>query len=235
MDQKTLAEDVCLVMDFANKGCKHQIASHTSIVVSSNESLDIGNCFDLLTLRNVAPKQKLSASAEEDLFLTLNHNLSNNSVELRRATLKVLNELFETENYLVSEEANVDQIQMKKFYSGPCMILSKLVEYESIRLAFETDRTRETILRNVEVQVSTGLIPDIYLDTIFHLMIGSLWLKFTPGYAPAMSLIQKIFTMRPERFMGRFLRLLENIGHLTQFVNGDNEELEEFMETQINK
>lgn len=158
----------------------------------------------------------------------MNRNLSQNSIELRKATLKVLNELFETEDYLVLDEANVDQIQIKKFYSGSCKVLSKLLEYESIRLAFETERTRETILRNVEVQISTGLVPDLYLDTVYHLMIGSLWLKFTPGYAPAMSLLQKIVTLKPERFLGRFLSMLDNVGHLTQFVNNDNVELEDF-------
>lgn len=100
-------------------------------------------------------------------------------------------------------------------------------------LAFETERPRETILRNIEVQVQTGLVPIVYLECLFNLMIGSLWLKFTPGYAPAMSLLQKIISLEPERFLGRFLRLLESIGHLTQFVNGDNEELEKFMEGQI--
>ena len=106
------------------------------------------------------------------------------------------------------------------------------MEYEGQRLAFETERSREAILRTIEVQVSTGLVPEAYLDTLFHLMIGSLWLKFTPGYAPAMSLLQKVMQLKPERFMGRFLRLLENVGHLTQFVNGDNAELEQFMVSQ---
>ena len=68
-------------------------------------------------------------------------------------------------------------------------MLSKLLDYEQMKLAFETERPREQILRNIEVQVSTGLVPEAYLDTLYHLMIGSLWLKFTPGFTPAMSLL----------------------------------------------
>jgi hypothetical protein len=78
---------------------------------------------------------------------------------------------------------------VNKFYTGPCPILGKLLEFERIKLAFETERPREKILRNIEVQVSTGLVPEVYLDTVYHLMLGTLWLKFTPGYGPAMSLI----------------------------------------------
>ena len=81
-----------------------------------------------------------------------------------------------------TEKANVDQEQVKNFYSGECAILTKLREYESIKLAFETERTREQILRNIQVQISTGLVPDDYLDTVFNHMIGSLWLKYTPGH-----------------------------------------------------
>ena len=69
------------------------------------------------------------------------------------------------------------------------------------------------------------------MDTVYHLMLGTLWLKFTPGYAPAMSLIQTIMMQNPERYMAGFLRLLENVGHLTQFANGENEDLENFMAT----
>ena len=45
-----------------------------------------------------------------ELFLALNKNLSKNSTDLRKATLKVLNNLFETEDYLSNEttDANVD-------------------------------------------------------------------------------------------------------------------------------
>ena len=84
-----------------------------------------------------------------------------------------------------------------------------------MKLAFETERSREQILRNIEVQISTGLVPPAYLDTVYHLMIGTLWLKFTPGYLPAMSILQVIIAQQPDIFMGRFISLFENIGHLT--------------------
>ena len=123
------------------------------------------------------------------LFQALNQNLSKNSSDLRCATLKVLIDLFETETFLPVEKAKIDHQQVSKFYTGECQILSKLYEYEQIRLAFETERPREKIIRNIEVQVTSGLVPEPYLHTIYHLMIGSLWLKYTPGYPPAMSLI----------------------------------------------
>ena len=43
-----------------------------------------------------------------DLFLALNRNLSKNSSDLRRATLKVLIDLFETETFLPVEKAKID-------------------------------------------------------------------------------------------------------------------------------
>ena len=70
-------------------------------------------------------------------------------------------------------------------------------------------------MRSIEVQISTGLVPTAYMNTVYHLMIGSLWLKFTPGYVPAMSMIQHIITQMPELYMPKFLSLFENIGHLT--------------------
>ena len=87
-----------------------------------------------------------------DLFLALNRNLSKNSTELRKATLKVLDSYFATELYLTDADlARVDSDQVKKFYTGECKMLSKLLEYEHIKLAFETDRPRASILRNIEV------------------------------------------------------------------------------------
>ena len=108
LDCKALAEDVDLIIDVQNKGNVEKIASHTALVVSSNEELAIDNCHDLTTLRSLSPKSKLCVADQEDLFLTLNKNLSKNSVELRRATLRALVQLFETEDYLVGEEATVD-------------------------------------------------------------------------------------------------------------------------------
>ena len=144
----------------------------------------------MLILRSFKATKKLRVSANSDLFLKLNTNLSKNSTALREATLDVLNELFFTEHFVTShEKATVDLDQARKFYSGECTILAKLLEYERIKLAFETERARETILRTILVQVATGLVPTAYLDTLFHMMIGSLWLKFTPGHQPAMLLL----------------------------------------------
>lgn len=163
--------------------------------------------------------------------MALNKNLSKNSTDLRRATLRVMNELFSVESFLPAEgnNANVDSDQVRRFYKGDCQIMAKLLEYEKIRLAFETERPREQILRSIEVQISTGLVPAAYVDAVYHLMVGSLWLKFTPGYAAAMSLIQSIIIQAPEVYMSKFLGLFENIGHLTQFTNGDNDSLQAFL------
>lgn len=61
-------------------------------------------------------------------------------------------------------------------------------------------------------------------------MIGSLWLKFTPGYKPAMSLLQEIMMQRTEVYLEKFMQLFENVGHLTQFVNEqDNDVYESYL------
>jgi hypothetical protein len=140
--------------------------------------------------------------------------------------------LFETENYLTDKKTKVGQEHVNKFYTGECLILSKLLEYEGIKLAFETERPREQILRTIEVQITTCLVPEEYMDTVYHMMIGSLWLKYTPGHTPAMSLIQEIITQKSDVFMGRFLSLFENVGHLTQFASGDNAEFQKFLNSQ---
>ena len=82
----------------------------------------------MLTLKNFVVTKKITVSQNKELFLALNKNLSKNSTDLRKATLKVLNNLFETEDYLSNDttDANVDTEQVKRFYSGPCLILSKL-------------------------------------------------------------------------------------------------------------
>ena len=62
-----------------------------------------------MTLKTLKIDQKISVSDNRDLFLALNKNLSKGSIELRKATLQVLNNLFETMTYSKdSSQAKVD-------------------------------------------------------------------------------------------------------------------------------
>ena len=95
-------------------------------------------------LKNFKPVAKLRIADNQELFMTLNKNLSKNATDLRKETLRVLTELFETELFLKEgENVTVDPEQISKFYKGECPILGKLLEYEQIKLAFETERPRE--------------------------------------------------------------------------------------------
>ena len=79
------------------------------LVASKPKKLEISQCSDLMTLKTLKVEQKISVSDNQDLFLALNKNLSKGSIELRKATLQVLNNLFETMTYSKdSTQAKVD-------------------------------------------------------------------------------------------------------------------------------
>ena len=154
LDRQELAKSVNLVMDLHNQGYSAMVRSHIHILSTraKSEELTVETCADLLTLRNYQPSKKLRVGDHLALFGALNRNLSKNSTGLRKATLEVLTRLFATEPFLEShDKATVDLDQVKRFYKGECAILTKLLEYENIKLAFETERTRESILRNIQV------------------------------------------------------------------------------------
>ena len=110
IDKKELCDSVNLVFDVRNHGFREMVSSHSRIILEKDATLNLDTCQDLLSLTNFEAKQKIAVAGNEELFYALNKNLSKNSTDLRKATLKVLIALFETEHYLNSDthEANVD-------------------------------------------------------------------------------------------------------------------------------
>lgn len=61
-------------------------------------------------LKNFKPAAKIRIEDNEELFMALNKNLSKNATDLRKETLRVQTELFETEVFLSDgDNVTVDQ------------------------------------------------------------------------------------------------------------------------------
>lgn len=69
---------------------------------------------------------------------------------------------------------------MNEFYTGECSLLSELLLCEIAPIAMDTEKTKNSSLRRVQLMVSSGFVPDYYLDAAYKYTVGSLWVKFTP-------------------------------------------------------
>ena len=89
-----------------------------------------------------------------------------------------------------NEGRKIDQETANKHYTGPSRVLEHMYEYELLVPGFETDKKKSTILKKIEIAVTSGLVPESHLDAIFHMAVGVLWIKFTPCHDAAMMVLQ---------------------------------------------
>jgi hypothetical protein len=125
---------------------------------------------------------------------------------------------------------------VKKHYMGACNILKHLSDYEKLVPGFETERKKANILKLVEIAVTSGLVPELYLDCIFHMAIGILWIKFTPCHDPAMSLLQQLFVSYKSlrgKYMSRFLVYYDHMGMFCQLANDSSDNPNSQLDTLI--
>ena len=203
------------VIDFRNKGYVEAIPANTELLLASEDGklLKIEHADNLLALKGFKSVEAEQRIQDVPLFNALSGNLSKNSRELRLETLRVQLGLFAELDYLTFDanhsRSDLDIETVRSHYSGPCPIMHKLYEYERSKLGFETEKSKDTVLRQVSVILSTGLVPEQYVLAVYHMMIGSLWLKFVPCHQSAMEVLQQVFRLNPDKFLAKHLDLLE--------------------------
>ena len=116
-----------------------------------------------------------------------------NSRELRIQSLRILNDNFSTLDYLPFEQekarSDLTNEIVQEHYSGPCLLLDKLRQYEALEVGFETMKSKETLLRSIQVMLSSGLVPEVYVLAAYSMMVGCLQIKFSPVHEAAMEVL----------------------------------------------
>ena len=171
----------------------------------------------MLALRLFRPaasaKQSVDLGNNHALFLSLCGNLGKNSRELRIQSLRVLNEHFAALDYLPfdKEKARSDLTNetVEEYYSGPCPLLAKLSQYEELEVGFDTMKAKEALLRSIQVMLSSGLVPEVYVLAAYHMMVGCLQIKFSPVHEAAIEVLAQIFKLNPETYLGKHLSLVK--------------------------
>lgn len=53
-----------------------------------------------------------------------------------------------------------------------------LSQFENLELTVAEEKAKNSILRKLAVIISSGLVPEIYLEMAYNFCIGTLWLKY---------------------------------------------------------
>ena len=61
----------------------------------------------------------------------------------------------------------------------------------------DTEKTKNSLMRRVILMISSGFVPESYINAAYSYAIGSLWVKFTPLHQSALELFEGIFKIQP--------------------------------------
>lgn len=163
---------------------------------------------------------KVDVDVHPHIAQTLSQNLCKNSSELRLLSLQVHEMLFKPCEYLKKpkQEESKDQETIDTYYTGECDLVTLLVQYEKLPLKLDTEKTKNSVVRKVQVMISSGFVPEFYLDLAYNFLVGCLWLRFLPLHEPAQHALSEVFRVNPEVYLARHIQLTEQVGYLTQTV-----------------
>lgn len=193
-----------MTVDYRNHGLAQEMTGCTAMLVKESESTFIGDllqlhdCSSLFALRLTLKRSlsKCEVSKCPNLFAKLVANLSKNNRELRIATLKLLDRAFSEVPYDTYNPAVHTAIDLEsaKRYSGPCPLIPLLLKFESAEVDITYEKIKGSSLRDVQVLLTTGLVPPEYIKTIYVFLVGCLWIKFLPIYEPTFACFTELFT-----------------------------------------
>ena len=63
---------------------------------------------------------------------------------------------------------------------GPCDCIKLMCDFEKGEVSFETERSKQMHLQNLEVLLKSGLMPEIYVRMSYNFLVGCLWIRFAP-------------------------------------------------------
>lgn len=130
--------------------------------------------------------------------------------------------MFEPLNYKVQgADCKIDLNTVKQYYTGQCPIISLILKAEECQLSMDTEKVKSNLLRKVQTLLSTGLVPEFYLDVCYRYAVGCFWVKFMPLYQPATDILEEVFKLN-KNYIKTHLDLHKQLGYLLQ-VGDDNE------------
>jgi len=62
----------------------------------------------------------------------------------------------------------------------PCPLAITLWNFEKTEIGFVDEKDKQLNLERIEVMISSGVVPRIYMEMAYNFLIGCLWIKFTP-------------------------------------------------------
>ncbi len=85
----------------------------------------------------------------------------------------------------------------------------------------DTEKTKSNLMRKVQTVLSTGLVPDFYLEVCYRYSVGCFWVKFMVLYQPAQDILEEVFKLN-KNYIKLHLDTLTQLGYLLQ-VGEDND------------
>ena len=128
------------LFDLENKGYKQDIEYNTSILSEVQISNVLENPGSILVLKKFEEKFK-EFDFEKNLKLAevISENLMKNSKEIRMKTIEILLK-FEPLEFEKSEDP---EVEVSEAFTGPCMALPLLYDFEKTDIGFEFEKNKE--------------------------------------------------------------------------------------------
>ena len=130
----------------------------------------------------------LDAIPINTLLERLEDNLQSPLHSIRLHTLEILSVLRPLSYETKKNEANNTTL------SGACDVLNLLCRFEALPLTLQVERERESILRNVQIYLKSGVFPIRYKPTVAKYLYGTFHIKFSRTWETARELLTTLAT-----------------------------------------